>query len=199
VRTFLACQISRQTRNGIARAARSLSRFNDAVRWVRTEQLHLTIKFLGDVRDADVPALCDALTAATHNTAPFDLTLTRLGCFPPKGPVRVIWAGHNDTPETLVRLVHSVETQLEPLGFARERRPFTTHITLGRVKTDTTGDRLRSVVGKTSLQPTKDSIDMLTLFESHLSPKGPTHIPLATFPLNVTGKPSESRATNHAP
>ncbi|MGE0653819.1 MAG: RNA 2',3'-cyclic phosphodiesterase, partial [Alphaproteobacteria bacterium] len=145
------------------------------VRWTPAEQLHVTVKFLGDVPDADVPKVCTALERTAQGMESFSATFETTGCFPPRGPVRIVWAGANDETGEFQACAGCVESEMEVLGFPREDRPFTPHVTIGRVKDDSSGGRLRSAVDAATLEPVAQSIDTLTLMSSVLSPKGPTY------------------------
>jgi 2'-5' RNA ligase len=102
------------------------------VRWVRDEGLHATVKFLGPVAETQLPALRTALGGAVHGTPQLAAGVRGLGVFPTLKRPRVVWVGLDCAP--LAALARAVDDALEPLGFARESRPFRAHITLGRVK-----------------------------------------------------------------
>jgi 2'-5' RNA ligase len=76
----------------------SLNRFDRMVRWVKRDQMHLTLVFLGEVRDDRVPAVCDAVKRAADRSEPFEMAVTGSGCFPPAGRVRVVWARRSCRP-----------------------------------------------------------------------------------------------------
>jgi 2'-5' RNA ligase len=104
------------------------------VRWVGAENVHLTLKFLGDVDEALLADLKAALAAVAASAGPFALSLKGGGCFPNARAPRVIWIGLAEGAEEASALAAAVERALEPLGFVREKRPFRPHLTIGRVK-----------------------------------------------------------------
>lgn len=142
------------------------------VRWTPPEQLHLTAKFLGDVPDTQVADVADAVTLAATTSKPFDMDIGGCGCFPHQGTVRIVWAGTNEPTGSLLACVEAVESSLGELGFERERRPFSPHITIGRVRDDRSAGRLRSLIEKHELPPVTQPVATLTLMSSVLSPKG---------------------------
>jgi 2'-5' RNA ligase len=132
VRTFLAVEVAPAIHAALVDLKRELSHTGAAVRWVRDEGLHATVKFLGRVPAARLPVLRDAVTDAVGAMPPLRAAVRRLGMFPnPKRP-RVIWVGLDCQPLTAVAA--AVDRALAPLGFAAENRPYHAHITLGRVK-----------------------------------------------------------------
>lgn len=132
VRTFLAVEVAPAIHTALVDLKCELARSGAAVRWVRDAGLHATVKFLGGVPKAQLPALRDALTAAVGATPPLCAAVRGLGMFPnPKRP-RVVWVGLDCQPLTAVAA--AVDRALAPLGYAAENRPYHAHITLGRVK-----------------------------------------------------------------
>ena len=150
--------------------------------WVTAERLHITIRFIGHVDDARVDQM-RAVLEPPLTLDPFDLTIAGVGTFPPKGPPRVVWAGLAGGRDQLLALEPEVSERLAGAGVPREERPFNPHLTLARVR-DAAGLRSAPFVGSLrdiSLGTT--SVDAITLFESRLSPKGPTYVALARTPL----------------
>ena len=150
--------------------------------WVTAERLHITIRFIGHVDDARVDQM-RAVLEPPLTLDPFDLTIAGVGTFPPKGPPRLVWAGLAGGRDQLLALEPEVSERLAGAGVPREERPFNPHLTLARVR-DAAGLRSAPFVGSLrgiSLGTT--SVDAITLFESRLSPKGPTYVALARTPL----------------
>lgn len=161
-------------------------RFRDvdrAVRWTRPEQMHLTLKFLGDVSDAQLPAVCEAVRAAAARQSPLELTAAGVGCFPGGGPVRVLWVGVGDTSRGLMSCQAAAESAVEPLGFPREARAFSAHLTLGRVKDASASARIRQVLPKVSFGPVVQAVDEIVLYESQLSSAGSRYVAVCRAPL----------------
>jgi 2'-5' RNA ligase len=149
---------------------------------VTAERLHITIRFIGHVDDTRADEI-RAVLAPPLAMEPFNLTIAGVGTFPPKGSPRVVWAGLTGGSDQLMALESTVSERLAGAGVPREERPYNPHLTLARVR-DAAGLRPAPFVGslrEISLGTTP--VDAITLFESRLSPKGPTYVGLARTPL----------------
>jgi 2'-5' RNA ligase len=150
--------------------------------WVSGERLHVTVRFIGHVADAKAAGIVEALRPPL-GLDPFDLTVTGVGVFPPKGAPRVIWAGLSFGRDRLGAIEQIVSDRLAAAGVARESRPFNPHLTLARVR-DADGLRAQTLLdglGATSFGSTP--VDAITLFESRLSPRGPAYLVIQRTPL----------------
>jgi 2'-5' RNA ligase len=145
------------------------------VTWVKSEQLHITVRFIGQVE----PALGDrirAALAAPLQTPAFELTIEQTGTFPPNRPPRVVWAGITGGLENLRLVEKEVRSRLDPLVSPTEERDYHPHLTLGRVKNPA---GLRPAVLLEGLERARFGVvraGAVTLFESRLSSSGPTYI-----------------------
>jgi 2'-5' RNA ligase len=141
--------------------------------------MHLTLHFLGNVDDALEQRVCRALSDPIR-VAPFDVTFDGLGCFPERGSPRVLWLGIRDGLESLRRIEKAL---IDDLGLQRDHQgPFTPHLTLARFRDRLTRGPLAGLAQiAASAGPSR--IDRVTLYESRLSPAGPTYVPLAAAML----------------
>ena len=156
-----------------------------AVRWIPAENLHLTLKFLGDVEEAQVASIRSVLREALAGAAGFPVTARGLGVFPDARRPRVLWVGL--AARELVRIAGRVERALEPLGVERAAARFRPHATIGRWRRpETTGVDLRE-----ELASWRDRefgtfrIDEVTLYRSVLRPAGAVYTALEVFPLDA--------------
>ncbi len=137
LRVFIAIELSSALRGQLAAVIARLTQTTPlrSVNWDRPEKIHLTLKFLGNIPADDVSHIKDALTTAARVVAPFSFAVTGMGCFPNLKQPRVVWAGvaAGDAPR-VIELQKSVEAELAQLGYPREDRPFSPHITMGRVR-----------------------------------------------------------------
>jgi len=154
------------------------------VRWTPPEQLHITVKFLGEVEDQRVPEIVAGLEKAAALCKPFDLRVVNAGCFPPRGDVRIVWAGVEDAAGVVAGCAGVVDAALEVVGFSRESRAFSAHITIGRVREDRSSGRLREFVESAKWGPQEQEINEIRLMSSVLSPRGSVYDTLAAIPLN---------------
>src|SRR3990167_8149754 len=134
IRSFVAILLSDETRQAAASLIDSLRPVGRRVSWVKAENLHLTLKFLGDQSPEDLRRVIEGLTEATAASAPFELLLSGLGAFPDLRRPRVIWVGASDGTREAIALARRVEESLRRRGLPKEEHPFSPHLTIGRVK-----------------------------------------------------------------
>ncbi len=153
-------------------------------RWVSREHMHLTVRFIGEVREESVAGLVEAVQAPLA-IAPFDVALGASGVFPPKGPPRVLWLGLSSGQDSLRRIHHELDRRIVPLGYTAENRDFSPHLTLARVKDAPRASTktIRDAVANAAVRPARCRVTSATLFQSTLSPKGATYRRLLEIPL----------------
>lgn len=134
IRSFIAVELPGPVQKAVGKLLRELSSPNDGIRWVPADHLHLTLKFLGDVDNTEVPAVCQTIRRACVGVSPFDLQVHGTGGFPSSQRARVLFAGLEDPSGQLRELVANLERELSELGFKPESRDYTPHLTLGRVR-----------------------------------------------------------------
>jgi 2'-5' RNA ligase len=134
IRTFVAIEATDEIRSAAERVIRKLAGDSGFVRWVEPHNLHLSLKFLGDVEDRDVYGVCAAIQRVAADHASFHIECCSLGAFPCVQRPRTIWMGVRDEADRLTSLQGSVEDALCELGFPVEARQFQGHLTLGRIR-----------------------------------------------------------------
>ncbi len=135
LRLFIAVELDRGICRGLEKVQAELRRAGGTVKWVDYRAMHLTLKFLGETEAELVPKIHTAVVEAVEGFAPFQVSVAGVGAFGPVDAPHVIWAGIEDGAETLVELAAAVEAGLhQGLGFPPERRPFSPHVTLGRLR-----------------------------------------------------------------
>jgi 2'-5' RNA ligase len=185
MRLFVAVDLDEPRRRAAARLAGELARrfaargLGRAARWVEADNLHLTIRFIGEVAEDRARLIEDAVRPALATPA-FDLGLGGLGVFPPSGAARVLWVGVTEGLASLVAIHDEIEARLERLGEAPEDRPFSAHLTLARFKDlDRAGsDALRAAIRDVAAAVGTCRVDRVTLYQSRLAPTGPVYTPL---------------------
>jgi 2'-5' RNA ligase len=189
IRSFIAIELPSQIKAALAQLQGNLRTSRSAaVKWVDAEGIHLTLKFLGNVDEAEIPALTKALSEAVRGIAPFSLQLGDPGAFPNAHAPRVVWVGVGGEIGPLLTLHNNIDRVLAPLGFPPEKRDFSPHLTLGRVREETLpGERRRlgeNVAAlKTGAKPSFKA-ESLSLMRSKLSREGAVYIRLASFALS---------------
>jgi 2'-5' RNA ligase len=179
VRTFLALPLDEVIVRRLTEAQRSLSSAGARVRWVALENLHLTVKFLGDVIDEDLDKVCRTAEEIASQTQPFEFSIKGLSSVPPAGQMRMVWAGVDEPTGRLEKMHSIMEEAYARLGFRAENRAYRPHLTLGRVKSGQNVAQLRAAVGRyAETDFGVQSAEELIVFSSQLTPKGPVYSPL---------------------
>jgi 2'-5' RNA ligase len=185
MRLFVAIEISQAMQRRIGRLIdglrSTLGRGASGVAWVPEERLHLTVQFIGHVAAPTADAIQQRFEAP-YAIAPFVLQAAGLGMFPPSGRPRVIWLGVRRGAEGAAHVHAETVRRLEGIEFRREARPYAAHLTIGRVREGAPRLR-RDVADASSADAGRCTIDHVTLFESRLSARGPTYLPLVRTPL----------------
>ena len=182
MRLFVACEIGDAAREAAAGLIDGLRRraagaAPDArITWVAPERLHLTVRFIGETHAEQGARVLEALRDPIE-VAPFTIEWGALGAFPPKGSPRVLWAGVERGADDLARVEQAVSRRLITLGIAPEDRPYRPHLTLARVR-DAAGLRAGPLLEGLAATLGRSPVRAITLFESRLSPKGPTYTAL---------------------
>jgi RNA 2',3'-cyclic 3'-phosphodiesterase len=183
IRAFIAVEIDPKVIDKISAAINQLKSRVPGVHWVAATNFHLTLKFLGDVEEAQINQIAATLEEQFHPFPRFTINAKGLGVFPDFRRPKILWVGLAGIE--LSSLVSRLESALEPLGFAPETRSFTPHLTIGRWRqTERVSKTLEPV-----LESWKDyqfgvtNTDEVILFQSKLTPKGAIHTKLKTVTL----------------
>ena len=187
IRSFVAMELPEEVRAALGNLQKEVTGAGGVgVKWVAPAGIHLTLKFLGYVEEAKVPALVQALTRACEGFGPFELALSGLGVFPSPSRPRVAWVGLSGGVERLLRLQGGVEKALSPFGFPREERAFTPHLTLARLREGVAPQEARAFgeafLG-TSPEAVSFKVEGISLMRSQLTPSGAIYTRLAFIPL----------------
>lgn len=184
MRTFIALDLDEPIREGLIGVIRQLDGAGGKVRWVEPENLHVTLKFLGDVQDGDLPAVLQAVADAAGEAEPFDFEVCGVQCIPPTGALRMIWTGVREPTGRLAGLFERLESALAPLGHKPEGRQFHPHITLGRVRTEPRTGALRAAAAGLTRKGlgTQQAVEVVS-YSSQLTPQGPIHSVMARTAL----------------
>ncbi|MBK7706298.1 MAG: RNA 2',3'-cyclic phosphodiesterase [Acidobacteria bacterium] len=176
-RIFLAIDISDDARSAAAVYARELRSEFPGLRvgWERPEKLHLTLKFLGDTAKRQLDSVCDAAQKIAAEFPPFKLSICGTGAFPDARNPRILWLGVNGDVSTLARLHGRFETECEKLGFRRETRRFTSHLTIGRVRDPRTASALASRHIEKKFESDEFDVSGVTVYESLVDSNGSTY------------------------
>ncbi len=187
LRAFIAIEIPHEVQQTIHKATAVLrGELGACVRWVPVENIHLTLKFLGDVSPAQVDMLASILRAKADSVPAFDIHVGRLGSFPNMKRARVLWVGVQ-APAGMQKLSRGVESACARLGYESESRGFSPHLTLGRVRQDATpqdAEKIRHALERLTIDSLGTArVDSVHLFKSDLKPSGAVYTKLFSAPL----------------
>jgi 2'-5' RNA ligase len=185
LRTFIAVDTGKPIRDRCVALQESLARTGTEVKWVEPENLHVTLLFLGEVEDRDVPGLCRAVAEVCVAQAGFRMSVEGVGCFPNPRRPRTVWVGIGAGSAELIALHDTLEPPLLALGcYRREERQFTPHITLGRVKGERSGGTLASALAQKARWQAGDVlVREVRVLSSELTPQGPVYAVLSRAKL----------------
>jgi len=186
MRAFVAIELPAPVRDAVADVMGELRRAQADVAWVRPENLHVTMRFLGEMTDEQRQMLADVLARIAGNFQPIPIALSGLGAFPSISAPRVVWVGISQGQDPLVQLAGQLEDAVVALGMPRDTRRFTAHVTLGRVRTPRHRAQLVASLRDLTWTPPGPFIaDHLTLFQSQLTSSGAIYTPVFTAPFSL--------------
>ena len=186
MRTFISIELKGGIKKKIGRAIKELKDAGANVKWVEPGNLHVTLKFLGEVPDKDIENLIALVSAAVKSSLSFKAEFMGTGSFPAGRHPRVIWIGTTKGGEEQSALASKLEDGLCSAGFEREARKFKSHITIGRVRESGNLARVLKKLNELKCEPFGGMIvDHINIMKSKLSPKGPTYEIVKSLPLKI--------------
>jgi len=185
IRTFIAVDISNGIRNSAFKAITRLSGQATDYNWVEKDNLHITLNFLGDVEEAEVPKVCRVVEETVTEFGSFDMSVQGLGCFPNLEKPRVVWLGVDQGQQELQALNDRLAGALEELRFPREIKDYHPHLTLGRIRR---GGRWSPGISEfveqqSHLRAGNMIVDKVGVYSSFMDRSGPTYTPMAKVNL----------------
>lgn len=176
MRIFIAVDLPEAVKKEIGRIQSFLKKAAAEVKWVKEENFHFTLKFIGETPEKKLAPVSEILEKLVQDEESFELSLKNLGVFPNFNRVRVIWLGADKGADNLKKLAQKVEENLAALGFAREEREFSGHLTLGRLKEPKNLAGLEKFLEEESLKEIpRFLVDRIKIFQSILKLTGPEY------------------------
>lgn len=188
MRLFIGIKLDDKTRQGLSSALKVFNKCSSPLKWVKLENIHLTLKFLGEVSEEKVKPLCQSMVHIGNDLASFTLKIRGFGTFGRKNDIRILWTGitHNSQLENL----HAVlDNQLAQLGYQKEERPFSPHLTVGRNKKKTVFNfrKILDIIEENrSISIADLKVKSFQVFQSTLTPEGPIYKILQEIQLGKT-------------
>ncbi|RLE14530.1 RNA 2',3'-cyclic phosphodiesterase [Candidatus Aerophobetes bacterium] len=184
MRVFIAVELPEAVKKEIARIQNKIMNTPGRIRWVKPSSLHITLKFLGEIEKEKLNRVFEVTQKIADKFKPFFFEIKGVGIFPETGSPRIIWIGIEKGHLELGRMAKELEDRLFEQGFPRERKKWTPHITLGRVKRLNNQEIIRKLINQEK-QTTGGWVkaETISLMQSHLTPQGAIYTPLERFPL----------------
>jgi 2'-5' RNA ligase len=184
MRTFVAIDLEHEVKKNILEFTKRLDSHNPKIRWVKDQGMHLTLKFIGEIPENKASDIRSVLMGLSQKHEPFPLKLVGTGMFPPRSRnPRILWVGVEENHE-LMSVQKEVESLLEKLSIPRERRRYSPHLTLGRVKSS---QNIQPVLDEMSRNKDTEfgrmDVESITFFKSTLKPTGAEYSTLANIEL----------------
>lgn len=175
MRAFIAIELSEDIKDALSQAQSHLKYSGADVKWVEIENIHLTLKFLGEISEEKCIKVKAALDTVAGSFKPFELNVKDIGVFPKIEFPKVIWVGLDKGAEESARIAKRIDEELSKIGFDPESRPFVAHATIGRVRSQRNKEALKEKL--TTLEAFGSGIkwqavNSITLFQSKLTPTG---------------------------
>ncbi|MDO8536490.1 MAG: RNA 2',3'-cyclic phosphodiesterase [Candidatus Omnitrophota bacterium] len=175
MRAFIAIELSPEIKDSLAQVQSHLKYSAADVKWIENSNVHLTLRFLGDITEEKCEEIKSMLDEISKSSKSFEISTGDIGAFPNINYPRVIWVGLDKGTIESVALAKKINNELLKTGFQKEQRPFSAHLTIGRVRSPKNKEALeKKIVASNSLPPTPNSqlISSIALFQSTLTPKG---------------------------
>ncbi len=185
IRIFIAVKLPDHVVSRLSEFLRELKKYGLTVRWSRPENIHLTLKFLGDIQGSGVGPVCQAIDNAVKGSGPIKLCAKGVGVFPGIKRPRVLWTGISGQTDLLEKLHGAIDCILNTLGFAKDERRFTGHLTLGRFKGHPDPHALIDMMKAYADMATDEFLaDAVHVYKSDLKPSGPIYSILSSIQLS---------------
>jgi len=183
MRTFIAVELPEQIKKKIEVLQAPLKKTSAFVSWVKPGNIHITLKFLGEVPEEKIDEVFSATELALKEGKRFKMNLKGMGAFPDFRRPRVIWIGTGKGGEELSDLAARIEPEIEKIGYPKEKRKFSPHFTIGRVKSPKNIEKLMELVRSTDFETEDIEVNEVTVMKSQLHPAGAIYTPLKKIPL----------------
>ena len=188
IRAFIAVELPAELKSELAELEGQLIKNSPlVVKWVDPNNIHITLKFLGEISEDSIEDLMLAIEESTQGIQPFKLEVREVGAFPNLERAQVLWVRVKGELDKITQLQKRIESNTEQLGFPRESRAFSPHLTLGRVRNEARPNerhRLGKLLTDTSFTATNNiDVHAVDLMRSHLTPTGPVYTCIGSVKL----------------
>ncbi len=190
MRAFIAIELPERIKDFLSRIQGQLKSAGADVKWVEPQNIHLTLKFLGEINEERLVRSAQILEEITRGKNSFQIRLSSVGAFPKISSPRVVWVGIDKGDSETKEIARALEEAIEKIGISKEDRPFSSHITIGRARSSLNRDKLVVILNKLADNLGGESpeftVTKIALFKSTLTPKGPIYEALKEAILTTT-------------
>lgn len=172
MRIFIAVDLPSEIKEKILSYCESISPLCSNIKWVERENFHLTLKFMGEINEKEFELVKTCVSCVAREFKPFNITLSGTGFFPDEKNLKIVWIGTDGGCENLLDLYQELENCLETDGFDRESKPFSPHLTIGRVKKNKKASISKSMP---DIENEEIEVSRVSVFKSTLTPNGPIY------------------------
>jgi len=183
LRSFICIEIPESIKERIGRLQDALRAIDAQVSWTKPSNIHLTLKFLGNVEASRIARVSQSLERAANGMNSFEIDVSGAGCFPSARNPRVLWIGFSYVPEPLRQLYSNIEAELARQGFEQEKRKFSPHLTIGRVREPHNSAQLAEALIAGGFESEVFRATKVILMRSDLKPTGAVYTPQSVIPL----------------
>ena len=183
MRTFIAIELPERAKKQIDLAQAPLKKIKAFISWVKPGNIHVTLKFLGEVPEDKISDVFLATEKALEGIKKFRMSLKGMGAFPDFRRPRVVWIAAGSGEKELSNLASRVEEEMEKVGFPKENRKFSAHFTIGRVKSPKNIENLMELVKSSDFSTDEIEVTEVVVMKSQLHPAGAIYTPLKKIPL----------------
>ncbi|MCD6319783.1 MAG: RNA 2',3'-cyclic phosphodiesterase [Candidatus Desulfofervidaceae bacterium] len=186
IRSFIAIPLPEEVKKALAGLVQALRPIFPKINWVKLENMHLTLKFLGNIREDQITQIKRVIVESCRDVSSFSLQGHGLGVFPNVKRARVIWTGVCGETDLLEKIYFALEKRLAQIGFPEEKRRFQPHLTLGRIKTGASSKLLLEAIQRYQAFSTSSfTVKEIVLFKSNLHPQGARYTALERVELGM--------------
>ena len=185
IRTFIAIEIPKDIRNQIAKLQSGVKGLGGKITWVKPENMHLTLKFLGDTDESLIENISEKLSQLALSFNQFEIKVKGVGAFPNFRRAKIFWVGTETDSSALIELAKKIDQQMSGFGYDREKRRFSAHLTMGRVRDNRGIEPLIKKLQKEELfNPGKFVVKEILFIKSELTKQGPIYTLLKKIKIN---------------
>jgi len=184
IRCFVAIEIPDNIKKEIDQYIYNLKKISSEVKWIKASSMHITLKFLGEIESGLYNRVGDSLKSVNEVSNPFKIQIKDFGAFPNSKKPRVVWLGLNPNPgDSLTKLFNWIDGKTAELGFERENRKFSPHLTLGRIKYPGNYSSIFEYMENNSLKDLEFTATQIVLMRSQLRPAGAHYTVINNYPF----------------